>query len=92
MDFSEESILEDMRQHKCGPNSRTYENFLTFYCRHKQIDKALKFLEARHEASIPLNEVIASQLIFCHMSRGEEAEALNILDILNRGVYLRAQK
>lgn len=84
MDFSEEIILENMRQHKCGPNSRTYENFLTQHCRQRRIDRALEFLESRHEANLPLNEVIASQLIFCHMSRGEEAEAKNILDILNR--------
>jgi hypothetical protein len=84
MDFVEEEIVEDMRQHKCGPNSRTYENFLTLHCRHQRIDRALQFLESRHEANLPLNEVIASQIIFCHMSRGEVAAAENILDILNR--------
>ena len=84
IDFTEETILEDMRQHRCGPNSRTYENFLTQHCRQQRIDRALGFLEARHEANLPLNEVIASQLIFCHVSRGEVAAAENILDILNR--------
>jgi len=39
MDFNEADIVENMRQHKCGPNNRTYENFLTFHCRHKQIEK-----------------------------------------------------
>jgi len=46
--------------------------------------QALEFLESRHEAELPFNEVIASQIILCHMSRGEVAEAESILHILNR--------
>jgi hypothetical protein len=40
MDFSEALILENMREHRCAPNSRTYENILTLHCRHQRIDKA----------------------------------------------------
>jgi hypothetical protein len=92
IDFSEALILENMREHRCAPNSRTYENILTLHCRHQRIDKALAFLEARHEASLPLNEVIATQLIYCHASRGELTEAEAILDILNRGGYSPTEK
>ena len=58
-----------MNHHRTGPNSRTYEGFLTYHCQRRDIEKAVELLEGRSEANLPLTEVVTSRLIYCHCSR-----------------------
>ncbi|XP_066597212.1 leucine-rich PPR motif-containing protein, mitochondrial-like isoform X2 [Prorops nasuta] len=80
--LSLENIEADIRSKGIEPNMSLYQKFLQYYCKTKDLNKAMEILLIMKEKNFPLNENIFSTLITGYTNIGDFENAKGIINIM----------